>query len=145
MLLMYKTQHLVWTGDLCQGGLPLRGSYCLDAYQGLLSIISFPFKLSSSYCRNVWVQTSLTAAGDRNVKQAVRNRNQSYIQSCSDESIALKWPTVASSLSFCNFTLLLSSILAAVSSRLEEVTTKHGSKHSIKPNFMPNVQLFQLC
>lgn len=145
MLLMHKTQHWVWTSDLCQGDLPGRGSYCLDVYQGLLSILSFPFKLSSSYCTNVWVQTSLTVAGDINVKQAVRNRNQSYIQSCPDESVAQRWPAVASSLSFCNFTLLLNSILTAVSSRLEEVTTKHGSKHSFKTNFMPNVLLFQLC
>lgn len=145
MLLMYKPQHWVWTSDLCQGALPWRGSDCLDTYQGLLSILSFPFKLSRSYCTNVWVQTSLSAAGDRNVKQAVRNRNQSYIQSCLDESTAQKLPIVASSLAFCNFTLLLNSILTEVSSRLEEVTTKHGSKHSIKPNFLPNVLLFQLC
>lgn len=54
---MYNGQHWAWTSDLCQGGLPSRGSYCLDAYQGLLSVLSFPFKLSSSYCTNVWLQT----------------------------------------------------------------------------------------
>lgn len=76
-----------WGSDLCLWGLLAKGSYCLDAYQGLLSILSFQTEQKLLH-QHVSTNRSLSAAEDRNVKQPVRNRNQSYIQSCLHESLA---------------------------------------------------------